>query len=201
MYLASLSRRPARWDDTPPRWPAARDGVKVRRVRFLSSFMSLRRMSPRVRSALSSDGPWQDHRRPDRPTPCACGAVLMSLNTLVDARRGAPARRMWRSTLTALVLATVSCTSFATVRSAEVQPGPSLALQASVTTLPGDDAGWFWSYDCEAECNDPIVGGDAGFTYGWAGAKSFALSAGASGSHPPHDPCGRAQGSTCHHAR
>ena len=108
----------------------------------------------------------------------------MTLNNLVDAAGSAPARTKWRRTLAALVLATASCTSFATVRSAEVQPGPSLALQASMTTLPGDDAGWFWSYDCEAECNDPIVGGDAGFTYGWVGARSFALSAGASGSHP-----------------
>lgn len=82
---------------------------------------------------------------------------------------------------------TAACTSFATVRSAEVRAGPSVALQASASTRPGDVAGWFWSYDCAQACDHPVVGGDIGLTYGWpgsGGSKAFALGAGASGTHP-----------------
>jgi hypothetical protein len=83
-----------------------------------------------------------------------------------------------------LVAMTTACTSFATVRSAEVHPGPSVALQASASTPPGDDAGWFWSLDCASDCNHPIVGGDAGITYGWTGRTAFALGVGIAGIHP-----------------
>jgi len=79
------------------------------------------------------------------------------------------------------------CTSFATLRSADVRPGTSVALQASLTTPPGDDAGWFWSFDCEQACNHPVAGGDAGVTYGWpqAGrAGGLAFGVGLSGTHP-----------------
>ena len=79
------------------------------------------------------------------------------------------------------------CTSFATVRSADVRPGPSLALQASASTPPGDVAGWFWASDCTEACNRPVVGGDLGVTYGWRparGLRAVALGAGVSGVHP-----------------
>ena len=79
------------------------------------------------------------------------------------------------------------CTSFATVRSAEVHRGPSAMLQTSASTPPGDEAGWFWSFDCAERCNHPVVGGDVGFTYGWPGASgagAFALGVGVSGMHP-----------------
>lgn len=69
--------------------------------------------------------------------------------------------------LAASIFLAAGCASFATVRSAEVQPGPSLAVQASATTRPGDVAGWFWMHDCEQLCDDHVVGGDLGVTYGW----------------------------------
>lgn len=79
------------------------------------------------------------------------------------------------------------CTSFATVRSAEVRPGPSAAMQASLSTRPGDAAGWFWSLDCAQACDRSVVGGDAGVTYGWPRARragGLALGVGSSGMHP-----------------
>jgi hypothetical protein len=80
-----------------------------------------------------------------------------------------------------------ACTSFATLRSAEVQPGPSVALHASLSTPPGDAAGWFWSFDCAQACDHPVVGGDLGFTYGLArdgGERPVALGVGTSGTFP-----------------
>ena len=83
------------------------------------------------------------------------------------------------------VAASGACTSFSTVRSAEVYAGPSVGVQASASTPPGDDAGWFWSYDCATNCSHPVVGGDLGVTYGWIGAqRGFALAIGTAGMHP-----------------
>lgn len=87
----------------------------------------------------------------------------------------------------ALLPLLTGCTSFATVRSAEIQPGPSVAIQASASTPPGDVAYWFWSYDCAQDCNYPVLGGDVGLTYGWArdeGSGAFALGVGLNGIHP-----------------
>lgn len=78
------------------------------------------------------------------------------------------------------------CTTFATVRSADVRPGPSFAVHASASTAPGDVTGWFWAYDCAEQCDDPVVGADVGVTYGWQrpnGVRAAALSAGMSGVH------------------
>jgi hypothetical protein len=86
-----------------------------------------------------------------------------------------------------LLLPVSACTSFATVRSAEVLPGRSVAIQASISTPPGDVPGWFWSYECTQLCDHPIVGGDAGISYGWprgGGAGAFALGVGLSGVFP-----------------
>jgi hypothetical protein len=58
------------------------------------------------------------------------------------------------------------CTSFATVRSAEVRPGPSLTTQASVTSPVGPVAGWLWSYDCAADCDHAIPSLDVTLAYG-----------------------------------
>lgn len=80
-----------------------------------------------------------------------------------------------------------ACTSFGTVRSAVVHPGPSVTLQASMTTPPGDEAAWFWSYDCPTDCNRSIVASEAGITMGFParnGGPSFALGAGVSGVYP-----------------
>ena len=87
--------------------------------------------------------------------------------------------------LAVVVASSAACTSFSTVRSAEVYPGPSVSVQASASMPPGDDAGWFWSFDCAVRCNHPIVGGDVGLAYGWAGSQGgFALALGTSGTHP-----------------
>ncbi|HEX7978748.1 MAG TPA: hypothetical protein VF461_09115 [Gemmatimonadaceae bacterium] len=79
------------------------------------------------------------------------------------------------------------CTTFATVRSAEPYVGPSVAVQGSASTPPGEIASWFWSFDCAEACRHPIVGGDLGFTYGWrpnGGPRAVALGAGISGVNP-----------------
>jgi hypothetical protein len=77
------------------------------------------------------------------------------------------------------------CTSFATVRSAEVRPRTSVAFQASASTRLRDAAGWFWAYDCVQACDHAVGGGDAGLTYGWPrGRGSAALGVGLNGLYP-----------------
>lgn len=83
--------------------------------------------------------------------------------------------------LLALALAAGGCTSFATVRSAEVVAGPSVMLQGSITSPPGDDAAWFWSYDCASSCDHAISTLDASFTYGWVDERPYSLGVGISG--------------------
>jgi hypothetical protein len=90
-------------------------------------------------------------------------------------------------TTTAVLAVASACTPFSNVRSAQVRPGPSLALQASVSTLPGEVAGWFWSFDCESKCNSPVFGTNAGFAYGWpttSGDRGFEVGAGVNGVYP-----------------
>jgi len=80
----------------------------------------------------------------------------------------------------------IGCTSFATVRSAEVSPGAAFTVQASVASPPGDEAAWFWAYDCADNCNHLIVGGDLVYAYGLA-TKSrlpFAVGLGVNGLLP-----------------
>ncbi|HST57233.1 MAG TPA: hypothetical protein VLK84_01015 [Longimicrobium sp.] len=88
--------------------------------------------------------------------------------------------------LAVLVLgaAGAGCTSFATVRSAQVQPGSSFTVQGSLSTPPGDETGWFWSLDCAEDCSHPIAGVDALYTYGSAGERPYSLSAGVNGLVP-----------------
>ena len=79
------------------------------------------------------------------------------------------------------------CTTFATVRSARVDPGLSAAVHASASTNPGDEAGWLWAYDCAERCGEPVFGADLGVTYGWSGPERrlpFALGVGSSGVYP-----------------
>jgi hypothetical protein len=78
------------------------------------------------------------------------------------------------------------CTSFATVRPARVQPGGAFIVQGSITTPPGEEAGWFWSVDCAVACNGPVVAVDAAYTYGWTGARSYALGVGVNGGMVPY---------------
>lgn len=89
--------------------------------------------------------------------------------------------------LIAFVYLSSGCTSFATVRSADVYPGLSAAVQASATTSTGDVAGWFWAFDCAGSCDHTVVGGDIGFTYGWPreeGGRPIAVGVGLSGLYP-----------------
>jgi hypothetical protein len=89
--------------------------------------------------------------------------------------------------LALLVASVTGCTSFGAVRSAEVTPGPMGTLQLSVATPPGDDAAWFWSFDCESECDRVIPSYDVAYTHGFAGADRrvpFELGLGVSGSYP-----------------
>lgn len=83
-----------------------------------------------------------------------------------------------------------ACTSFATIRSAEVAPGPSLVVQASATTPPGDEAAWFWTLDCVDRCNHAIWAADLGLAIGLASPTSpnaFALAVGLNGTYPYAD--------------
>ena len=86
----------------------------------------------------------------------------------------------------ALVACAGACTSFATVRSAEVRPGAALTVQASVASPPGDEAAWFWSADCAQNCNRTIPSADVVLAHGWSrrDARAFTLGAGVNGTHP-----------------
>jgi hypothetical protein len=79
-----------------------------------------------------------------------------------------------------------SCASFSTVRSAVVSPGPALHAQASVSTPPGDEAAWFFTYECPSSCNRALPGVDAGLTFGRVPDRGtpFALTIGSSGFFP-----------------
>jgi hypothetical protein len=79
-----------------------------------------------------------------------------------------------------------ACTSFGTVRSAEVHPGPALTLQGSISTPPGDGAAWFWSFDCASECDRAIGGFDAALAIGQTGRTPFAVGAGLNGLEYPY---------------
>lgn len=89
-----------------------------------------------------------------------------------------------------VAVAAVGCTSFSTLRSAEVHAGPSTALYASVSTPPGPETGWFWSFDCAEACDHPVAGVDLGFTYGvpaGLAGRPIALGIGINGTLPYAD--------------
>lgn len=91
-----------------------------------------------------------------------------------------------------LVLAAValigvaSCTTFTSVRSAEVRPGPSFSAQASASSPVGDEAGWFYSLECVSACNTHVAGGDFSFAsgFGTASGRGATLGIGTSGFFP-----------------
>jgi hypothetical protein len=66
----------------------------------------------------------------------------------------------------ALSTLALGCTSFATVRSADVRPGPAFSVQASAAPSPGPVAGWLWSFDCAEDCDHTVPGLDLTFAYG-----------------------------------
>src|SRR5687768_13372043 len=79
-----------------------------------------------------------------------------------------------------------SCTAFSTVRSARVTPGLSGTIQASVASPPGDDAAWFWSFDCADQCNHAIPSTDVVLAYGnqWSNGRVFTIGGGINGLQP-----------------
>ena len=85
-----------------------------------------------------------------------------------------------------LAAASVGCTSFSTVRSAEVREGLSLTLQASTTTPPGDEVAWFWAFDCAERCDHMISSFDVAATIGSSGAPAFSFGAGLNGLLNPY---------------
>jgi hypothetical protein len=91
--------------------------------------------------------------------------------------------------LCALALTTVAsaCTTFSTVRSAEVNRGSSVTLQASGSTRTGDEAGWFWSYDCADACATHVPGTEVAWAYGSRDSvrgKGTAIGFGITGFYP-----------------
>jgi len=84
------------------------------------------------------------------------------------------------------VLATMGCTTFANVRSAQVRPGPSATVEASLAGAPGEASGWFWNADCFRQCSQPVVGADLVFAYGSrpVDGSPYALGFGTSGPWP-----------------
>jgi hypothetical protein len=78
------------------------------------------------------------------------------------------------------------CTSFATVRSAEVNAGSSFTAQAAIASPPGDAAGWFWNFDCASQCNHAIVSGDFVYASGrrTGSGHPYTIGAGLSGTFP-----------------
>ena len=86
----------------------------------------------------------------------------------------APAAR----TLGLCLAAVTGCTSFSTVRSAEVRPGRTMSVQASIAAPPGDDAAWFWSYDCAQGCDHAIPAVELSYEHGWQRSRGVGYSVG-----------------------
>lgn len=82
--------------------------------------------------------------------------------------------------------ALTGCTSFSTIRSAEVRPGSAVSVQASIAAPPGDDAAWFWSIDCATQCDHAIPALDLSYEHGWRPSRgvSYTLGFGLSGVYP-----------------
>lgn len=89
--------------------------------------------------------------------------------------------------LLVVALSTADCVAFSTVRSAQVDPGPSVTVQASYAAPPGETAGWFWyPGDCFFHCSQPVIGPDLVFAYGFrpSDARAGALGVGFNGVFP-----------------
>jgi hypothetical protein len=97
--------------------------------------------------------------------------------------RPSPLSRLRRLAPALLTAAPVGCTTFATVRSAEVRPGAQAGVESSVTGAVGAVAGWFWSDECASACDRSVPGIDINAAYGWRPRKGvpFTLGAGSAG--------------------
>lgn len=97
-----------------------------------------------------------------------------------------PAASMRRAAV-AVVATSGACTSFASVRSAEVRSGAGANLVASVSGRVSSDAGWFYSLDCTDDCGRMVAGADVQANYGWrrgVAGRPSTLAAGTSGLFP-----------------
>jgi hypothetical protein len=67
-----------------------------------------------------------------------------------------------------------------------VAPGPAALVQASVASPPGDEAAWFWSYDCTEKCDRVLPSTDILITYGKVDSSrsNYALGVGLNGIYP-----------------
>jgi hypothetical protein len=94
--------------------------------------------------------------------------------------------RIVQSAVLVSLFGATSCTTFTSVRSAEVRPGPSFSAQASASSPVGDEAGWFYAYDCSSRCSMPVVGGDFSLAsgFGTAGGRGTTIGIGTSGFYP-----------------
>lgn len=79
-----------------------------------------------------------------------------------------------------------ACTSFSTVRSAQVSRASSFTMQGSVASTPGELAGWFWSLYCVQNCANPIIGVDLAYASGRAieSAQPYSIGGGVNGLFP-----------------
>lgn len=77
------------------------------------------------------------------------------------------------------------CTSFSSVRSAEVNPGVTVRVQAAVASPPGEGAAWFYNLDCY-RCTAIPPAAELGFEYGVLPeeGRAYALGASFNGFYP-----------------
>jgi hypothetical protein len=101
----------------------------------------------------------------------------------------APRTQARRLLLLAAAATATGCTTFGAPRSARVTPGFSTSFQATVTTPVGDEAGWFWSFDCVSRCDHSIVAPEIAFSWGVleSGTIPADLTVGLSGTYPFFD--------------
>lgn len=85
-----------------------------------------------------------------------------------------------------LTCVATACTSFSTVRSAQVSRASSFTMQASAASSPGELAGWFWSFDCVQNCGHPVGGLDLAYASGrdTESARPYSLGGGVNGLYP-----------------
>lgn len=78
------------------------------------------------------------------------------------------------------------CSGFVPVRSGAVQPGAGLDIGVTVATPPGDEAAWFYSFDCADACDHAVPALSLGARFGSTPEKGapFEIGVGLSGFFP-----------------
>ena len=78
--------------------------------------------------------------------------------------------RWWgRSGIGMMLVLAAGCTAFGPVRSAETRSGWSWMGRGTVAAPQGDDAAWFWTWDCASQCDRTMPGYEVEAWYGEAG--------------------------------